>query len=152
MARDERKNYSYQFGSTARAYTEAVDPLKVPSPVEPAKKPGRKAKPATRRKVDVAFGIQMAICGAVLFSCSMFYIGNYAQLRINQTELKTLKDEKIMVTNAITELQAKMHEKLDLSKIEAKATNELGMTKPYAHQIVYIELPEKSYTTYEQTK
>ena len=34
----------------------------------------------------------------------------------------------------------------------AKATNELGMTKPYAHQIVYIELPEKSYTTYEQTK
>ena len=101
---------------------------------------------------SLAFGIQMAICGAVLFSCSMFYIGNYAQLRINQTELKTLKDEKIMVTNAITELQAKMHEELDLSKIEAKATNELGMTKPYAHQIVYIELPEKSYTTYEQTK
>lgn len=146
MAKGESKHYHYQYESTARAYPEKVDPLRIPS--SPTSRPHALPK----RKIDVRFGMQMSICGMVLFICSFFYIHSYATLRIKQMELRNLKDQKIMVTNNITEMQAKIDKKLDLSAIEEKATRQLGMTKPYAHQIVYIELPEKSYTTYQQTK
>lgn len=148
MAKGERKYYHYQYDSTAKAYQEKIEPLHVPRPAQPTKK--TKAQP--RRKVDTAFGFQLSVCGLIIFSSALFYVYNYAALRMKQTELKTMKNEKIMINNYITEVQAKIDEKLDLSIIEEKASKELGMTKPSPHQIVYIELPERSYTVYEQTK
>lgn len=149
MAKEERKYYGYQYDSTAKAYTEKIEPLRVPSP---KKESVRNPKPAIRRKIDFAFGLQVSLCGVAIFVCSLVYVHHYASLRITQSELQSLKNEKIMVTNSITEMQAKIDEKLDLSVIEERASRELGMTKPSAHQIVYIELPEKSFTSYDQTK
>jgi len=148
MAKEERKYYGYQYDSTAKAYTEKIEPLKVPSPKEPQRKP----KAVPRRKIDTAFGLQVSLCGIAIFACSLIYVHHYAGLRMTQIELQNLKNEKIMVTNNITEMQAKIDEKLDLSVIEERASREFGMTKPSAHQIVYIELPEKSFTSYDQTK
>ena len=147
MAKEERKYYGYQYDSTAKAYTERIEPVRVPTPTTISQ-----PKPAAlpRRKVDIAFGLQVTFCGLAIFVCSLLYVHHYAALRITQMELKDLKDEKIMVMNNITEMQAKIDEKLDLSVVEERAEKELGMTKPGAHQIVYIELPKKSYTSYGQ--
>lgn len=144
MAEQGKKKYNYQYESTARAYIELVEPLKVPTPSAPR----RKTKVAPKKKADVAFGVQMAVCGVFLFACSMLYINSYAMLRTKQSELNALKNEKIVVANAITKVEADITKKLDLEYIRQRATDELGMRKPLAHQIVYIQLPEKSYTSY----
>lgn len=144
MAEQGKKKYNYQYESTARAYIELVEPLKVPTPSAPR----RKTKVAPKKKADVAFGVQMAVCGVFLFACSMLYINSYAMLRTKQSELNALKNEKIAVANAITKVEADITKKLDLEYIRQRATDELGMRKPLAHQIVYIQLPEKSYTSY----
>ncbi len=98
--------------------------------------------------MDVAFGLQMTVCGMILFACSILYINGYAMLRTKQDELNTLKNEKIAVANTITKVEADITKKLDLDYIRQRAIDELGMRKPLAHQIVYIQLPEKSYTSY----
>lgn len=144
MAEQGKKKYNYQYESTARAYIESVEPLKVPIPSEPK----RKTKVAPKKKADITFGVQMTVCGITLFVCSMLYISGYATLRTKQSELNALKNEKIAVINAITKIEADITKKLDLEYIRQRATDELGMRKPLAHQIVYIQLPEKSYTSY----
>lgn len=144
MAERGKKKYSYQYESTARAYIDPLEPLKVPTPSEPK----RKTKVAPKKKTDIAFGVQMTICGVVLFTCSMLYINSYASLRTKQSELNALKNEKIAIANSITKVEAQITKKLDLEYIRQRAMDELGMRKPLAHQIIYIQLPEKSYTSY----
>lgn len=144
MTEHGKKKYKYQYESTARAYIEPLEPLKVPAPAEPK----RKTRVAPKKRTDVAFGVQMTVCGVVLFACSMLYINSYASLRTKQSTLNALKNEKIAVANAITKVEAQITKKLDLEYIRQRATEELGMRKPLAHQIIYIQLPEKSYTSY----
>lgn len=144
MAEQDKKKYNYQYDSTARAYIEPLEPLRVPTPSNPK----RKVKNFPKKKVDVAFGFQMTVCGVILFACSILYINSYAMLRTKQDALNTLKNEKIAVANSITKVEADITKKLDLDYIRQRATDELGMRKPLAHQIVYIQLPEKSYTSY----
>lgn len=144
MAKQAKTKYSYQYDSTARVYAEPIEPLKSPKPTQPKLKPrGR-----TKRKVDVAFGVQISVCVLILFTSSFMHINSYASLRTKQKELNVLKNEKIALTNAITKIEADMAKKLDLEYIRERAINELGMRKPLAHQIVYIQLPDKSYTSY----
>lgn len=145
MAKQVNSKYNYQYDSTARAYAEPLEPLKVPVP---GGQPKRKTKATPRSKADLAFGMQISICGLILFACALMYINSYASLRTKQKELNALKNEKIAVSNAITKVEAEMSQKLDLEYIKQRASEELGMRKPLAHQIVYIQLPEKSYTLY----
>lgn len=146
MAKEEKVKYGYQYDSVARAYAQPIEPVKIPVTGDPK----RKTRTAVSPKVDVAFGIQLTLCGAVLFVCSMLYIHSYSSLRAKQTELNTLKTQKITISNQITSVQAEMTKKLDLEQIRQRAVNELNMQKPLAYQIVYIDLPEKGYTTYHQ--
>lgn len=144
MAKQAKTKYNYQYDSTAKAYREPIEPLKVPAPASPKQRPTSKSK----RKVDIAFGVQISVCVLILFVSSFMYINSYASLRTKQYELNQLKNEKIAVTNEITKIKAEMSKKLDLEYIRQRAVSELGMREPLAHQIVYIQLPEKSYTTY----
>lgn len=150
MANEPKKyyQYQYQYDSTAKAYPERVEPTRVPTPSEPR----RKVSPSKRRKVDKKFAIQMSLCSALVFGFAISYIHQYATLRITQSELAEVKSQKIKTLDEITKVQAQIDQKLDLSEIEKKAKEQLNMTKPYPHQIVYLELPQKSYTTYEETK
>ena len=144
MAKEERMKYNYQYDSVARAYVQPVEPVRIPVPSEPK----RKHKVAPRPKVDIAFGVQMTLCGVALFSAAIMYVHSYSSLRSKQSELNALKKEKITLANQITTIEAQMIKKMDLDKIKEKAINELGMQKPLAYQIVYIDMPEQSYTTY----
>ena len=140
MAKEEKTKYRYQYDSVARAYEQ---PVSIPVTSEPK----RKTKSVARPKIDIAFGVQVTICGAIVFACAILYVHGYSSLRAKQTQLNNLKAEKIAVSNKISTVQAKMTKKLDLDHIRERAANELGMQKPLPHQIVYIDLPDKSYTT-----
>lgn len=146
MAKEERVKYNYQYDSVARAYAQPEEPIRIPVPNEPR----RKNKVAYRPKVDVAFGVQISLCGMSLFAVALMYVHSYSSLRSKQTELNTLKAEKITLANQITTIEAQMTKKTDLDAIKERAVNELGMQKPLAYQIVYIDMPEESYTTYHK--
>lgn len=146
MAKEERVKYNYQYDSTARAYELSADPVRIPVPSEPK----RQTKIASKSKVDFVFGMQMSMCGIVLFACAILYVHGYSSLRAKQTHLNDLKAEKVTVVNQIKNVEAKMTKQLDLDTIKERAINELGMQKPLAYQIVYIDLPEQSHTTYDE--
>ena len=78
----------------------------------------------------------------------VFFNFYYLDIKSIIKVINTLKNEKIAVANTITKVEADITKKLDLDYIRQRATDELGMRKPLAHQIVYIQLPEKSYTSY----
>ena len=86
---------------------------------------------------------------SILFS-AFLYINSYASLRGKQNELIVLKNNMIAVKSAISEIQAKISEKLNLDYIRERAANELGMREPLPHQIVYFELSDESYTSYDK--
>ena len=146
MAKKERVKYNYQYDSVARNYAEPIEPVRIPVPSEP--KP--KTKVATKRQIDLAFGVEVSICGAVLFALALFYVQSYSELRTKQIELNELKSKKIELMNQMTEVESQMAKKLDLNEIRTRAVNELGMQEPLPYQIVYIDLPKESYTTYKK--
>lgn len=146
MAKKERVKYNYQYDSVARAYAEPTEPVRIPVPSDPK----QKTKIAPKTKVDIAFGVQVTICGVVLFACALLYVQSYADLRTKQIELNRLKSEKIEVINQITGVESQMAKKLDLNEIRVRAVTELGMQEPLPYQIVYIDLPKESYTTYQK--
>ncbi len=144
MANELKRGYNYQYDSTARAYEEpAIRPL-------PSTEPIKRVRPQTKRKLDVAFGMQLSLCGIILFSSAFLYINSYASLRQKQDELIALKNNMIAVKSAVSETEAKISEKLNLDYIRERAANELGMREPLPHQIVYFELPDVSYTSYDK--
>lgn len=148
MAKEERVKYNYQYDSVARAYAQPIEPVRIPVPSDPK----HKTKVAPKPKVDVAFGVQISICGIVLFMCALMYVHSYSLLRAKQTQLNDLKEQKNDVANQITRVEAQMAKKLDLNEIRERAIKELGMQEPLPYQIVYIDIPKESHTTYQKTK
>ncbi len=146
MAKKERAKYNYQYDSVARNYAQPIEPVRIPVPSNPKQQP----KVATKTKGDLAFGFQVSICGIVLFACALLYIQSYSMFRSKQVELNTLKSKKIEIMNEITGVESQMAKKLDLNQIRERAVNELGMQEPLPYQIVYIDLPKESYTTYKK--
>lgn len=141
MGEKLKGNYSYQYGSEAHDYYEQ-SPLQTPS-----RTPSRRNKHV--KKVDLAFVLQLSLCGLLVFLGSFFYIHQYAQFSASQKELRVIKNEIRDTKSTISLTEAKMSEKLNLDYIRERASKELGMSEPMAHQIVYVELPKDSYVVYD---
>lgn len=141
MGEKLKGNYNYQDGSTVYNYYEEI-PLQTP-PQAPVRR-NRKVK-----KRDVRFAVQVSLCGLLVFLGAFFYIHQYAEFGTKQKELRTIKNEIRDTKSIISLTEAKMSEKLNLDYIRERASKELGMSEPMAHQIVYIELPKDSYVVYD---
>lgn len=140
MGKAVKRQYDYQYGSEAKEYYSAV-----PAPsITPSPRP----KTIPQRKLDVSFALQLSACGAVLFIGSFLYLNTYAAFNMKQVELKSTKTEIRKMNSTISLTEAKISEKLNLDYIRERAANELDMSEPLPHQIVYIELPKQSYTIY----
>ena len=145
MARNSSRAYNYQYDSSARAY--AAEPLRQPLPT---KEPNKKSKIKPRKKLDKVFVTQLSLCGITIFASAFIYINSYATLRTSQNELIGLKNGLVQIKSDINEVEARIASKLNLNNISQRAQNELGMKEPLPHQIVYFELSEESYTSYER--
>ncbi len=94
------------------------------------------------KRVDfrIYFSIGTLFTFIVAFVC-LFAINTQKETEINEniSELK-----KIEESNSV--LQAEIAKNINLKEIEEIAKTKLNMQKPAAHQIVYINIPKKSYT------
>ncbi len=139
--------YRYEYGSTARAYYEAIptSPSRLPE-----QRPRPQVRPRTQPKTDRALVVKLSVCGFFVFTCTFMYVHLYSTLATAQAELKLVKNEIRETRSSISYTQSQISEKLNLDYIRQRASKELNMAEPLPHQIVYIELPEQSHTLYNK--
>ncbi len=145
MAKNVNRNYGYQYESVARSYS--TQPIGNPSP---ERKPSKKHNKLAGIKLDRKFCLQLSLCGITIFISAVLYINSYAMLRGQQTELISIKNDLIEVKSNINDVKSQIASKLNLKSIADVAKSELGMQEPLPHQIVYFELSDESYTSYER--
>ncbi len=142
MGQSAQKRYSYQYGSEAKNYYQPI-----PRPIiEPEYQPSV----APQKRTDVVFGLKLSLCGITIFACAFIYIYMYSSLITKQGQLQALKNDIREMKSAVSLTESQISEKLNLDHIRYRASNELGMSEPLPHQIVYIQLPKQSYTLYNQ--
>jgi len=75
-----------------------------------------------------------------------------AVLRKSHSELNSMRRELVLMQDDEAMLKAKISEEYDITQIERIATMRLNMSKPKAHQIVYIHLPKQDYVVHHGTQ
>lgn len=136
-------DYRYLYGTEAPNYTNYPQqrPTYEPTPsVAPAKAP--------KQKIDWIFGFRLSLCGVLLFASAFSFVYMHSILSSKQRELKSLKIELREVKSNISSTEAIIAEGLNLDNIKQRAEKELKMSEPLPHQVVYIDFPKESYTTY----
>lgn len=144
MADPLRKNYQYQYGTAARDYY-----ISAPLPL-PEREGEKRPKAVPKKANDFAFAFKLFLCAAALFSSVFAYVSMYASLNMKQNELKQLKNEVREAKSTINEYESIIASRLNLEHIQEVATTQLHMREPLPHQVVYIDLPENSYTVYQE--
>ncbi len=69
-----------------------------------------------------------------------------------QMELDDLHQQVQLTKSKVNAVQSSITVNLDLDYIEQQAIEHLNMIKPLPHQVIYIEVPKESYTTYGDEK
>ena len=139
---DHTRSY-YTYGSAARE----LQPLYLPDRTKEEKRKKeeerrlaeeRKVKRLELRRIIVCIVLLFVGCGA--FVASKIIVENKARaIRLAQDELSTLQNANLI-------LEAELTEQVDLEYIKQEAMSRLGMAEPQSYQIVYIDVPEESYT------
>lgn len=135
---------SYNYGSTARAYTQRT-----------TEKREKESEGLNMVRVDeyssahrialITVMLLMAVL-AITFLCLYGY--NYklsTEIASLQSELNELKEDNYY-------LESEFDNNLNLDYIEEVAINKLGMQKPSSYQIKYINVPKQSYTILYDTE
>jgi len=109
------------------------------------------ARKSHNRELSVAFCRFLAVGVAALFvmASALIYF-NVMMLRA-ASQVESLKDELALITEANTQKEMKISQKLDFKTIEDKAINELGMQRPDNSQIVYLGVQQTSYSEIAET-
>lgn len=84
------------------------------------------------RKMVVAVGVVFVLCLTVLY--------RYAVLLQRNQEIEELTAELDALSASNQAMQTKIDKQLEISEIEKYAKSELGMMKPQAYQITYIDM------------
>ncbi|ONI42238.1 hypothetical protein AN396_01945 [Candidatus Epulonipiscium fishelsonii] len=125
---------NYQYNSTAKE-------LNYPPP-------NKQSRPPKKRQSNrVVYAVFLG-CVLTIFICACIYMYASVQFSIKQTELRNLNTKVQQLESSINTVEANIISKLDLANIKQQAIQELGMSEPLPHQIIYINLPEESYVTY----
>lgn len=135
---------SYNYGSTARAYTQRTTEKKKKEPEGPSMVRVDEYSSAHRIAL-IAVMLLLAVL-TITFLCVYGY--NYkltTEIAELQTELNELKEDNYY-------LESEFDNNLNLDYIEEVAINKLGMQKPSSYQIKYINVPKQSYTILYDTE
>ncbi|MGL5677289.1 MAG: hypothetical protein ACRDDX_12800 [Cellulosilyticaceae bacterium] len=146
MAVNNVKNYSYQYGTEAPKYPYGVPNHTETPDFQPLRRPSKKSKP----KVDIAHVIKLTTCGAALFIAAISFVHLTSELATKQRRLEQITSQIRETQSAINSMQAIIASQLDLDAIQKVAQTQLGMAEPLPHQVVYLELPQESYTVYNE--
>lgn len=148
MADYPHKRYNhYQYGSEAPNYLDS--PYRLPE-TKPDFTPLKRPKPQKRSKEDIIFGCKMSLCGMILFASAFSFVNVTSSLSIKQRELKLVNDQIRETESAINGVQATIAANLNLEHIQQVAKEQLNMSEPLPHQVVYLTLTQESYTLYNE--
>ena len=92
----------------------------------------------------------MSVCGLVLFVGAFCFVSVTSDLAIKQRELKLINTELRETQSAINSVQATIAANLNLEHIQQVAKEQLNMSEPLPHQVVYLSLDQESYTVYDE--
>lgn len=149
MANQGYRNYNYQYGTEAPKYPNM--PYQNPYGEEtPNEAPLRRHKQTPKPKRDLAFTLQLTACSFLVFTAAFSFVHLCATLSVKQNELKQVSTQIRETQSSINSVKAIIAANLDLEHIQNVATTQLQMSEPLPHQVVYIELPEQSYTIYNE--
>ncbi len=133
---------SYNYGSTARAYTPRItEKNKTPEVPETIKID----EYGTAHRIALISVMLLLAVLAITFLCLYGY--NYklsTEIASLQSELNELKEDNYY-------LESEFDNNLNLDYIEEVALTRLGMQKPSSYQIKYINVPKQSYTVIYNT-
>ncbi|OON94976.1 MAG: hypothetical protein ATN32_07610 [Candidatus Epulonipiscium fishelsonii] len=110
--------------------------------------PNRNSKQYKKRQLNKIVYVVFLSCVLTIFICACIYMYASVQFSLKQTELKNLNNTLQQLESRINTVEADIISKLNLTNIKQRAIQELGMSEPLPHQIIYIKLPEESYITY----
>ncbi len=82
----------------------------------------------------------------LIFCCSVFIIMSNATVTDKKSQIASLKDELRQIEEDNSNLKTELTKSLDIEEIERLASERLGMQMPESYQIVYINVPQQSYT------
>lgn len=139
--RNIKSGYGYQYGSEALDYR-TLNPVLPKEEVQPAPQVRKKEKP------DVVFGLKMSVCWGLIFASTFIFVGLYAQLTTKQVALQSANEKLQKLQSSINSVQSVISSSLNLEDIQQLATTQLNMSEPLPYQVVYIQLPQTSYTVY----
>ncbi len=134
------------YNTTSVAYETL--PQYYPDKNEEAKKErilqARKEKAERLRDRVISFKFAVAI--AFVFSCCILTMSSYAKVVEKREQISILKSELSAIQSENNALSAEIAEQVNLEVIEKEAVERLGMAKPQQYQMIYIDVPEQSYT------
>ena len=112
------------------------------SKINPA---GEKSK-KKNKKTDLSYGGKIAMVLVVAFA-AVFMIIQYVTVNETASDLRAAVSEYNFQKSVTAQKSFELEQSVDLSKIEAEATSRLGMQRPEAHQIVYLDVKKSDITT-----
>lgn len=136
--------YNYQYGTEAPKYPYPT-PQTTPTPDFT---PLRRPKTQPRKKLDIGYTMKLTLCGGLVFAACIGFVRQTSVLSAKQSELKAVTSQIRETQSNINNVEAIIATQLDLEQIQSIAKSELHMSEPLPHQIVYLSLPQESYTTY----
>ncbi len=108
----------------------------------PQKKVGEKPVRETRKAVRINKKrfTRFALCVCMFFALCFTVLYRYAIILQSNQEIRALEDKMDAIVAENQTLQTKIDKQLEISEIERVAGEELGMMKPQAYQIFYIDM------------
>lgn len=98
------------------------------------------------KKTDLSYGGKIAMVLIVAFA-AVFMIIQYVTVNETASDLSAAIAEYKFQESVTAQKSFELEQSVDLSKIEAEATSRLGMQRPEAHQIVYLDVKKSDITT-----
>lgn len=139
----------------AEAKSQNVKKSKIDIPLEASKKIANKPEamtlnePRTQVKSNVSFVSQLRRLALVSVFFSLFFVICYRYSVINEqfSSIKKLKAELVTMQTVNEQIQADIESKTDLTFVENYAKYQLGMQKPTASQIQYVQVDKQDKIT-----
>lgn len=82
----------------------------------------------------------------VLAASAIFMIAQFVNVNETQSALEAKRSEYAFEESVTSQKSFELEQSVDLSKIEQEATTRLGMQRPEAHQIVYVDVKQDDVT------
>lgn len=105
----------------------------------------RSKKKHKEKRTDISYGGKIAMVFTVAVA-AVFMIIQYVTVNETSSDLATAVTEYRFQESVTAQKSFELEQSVDLSKIEAEATSRLGMQRPEAHQIVYLDVKKSDVT------